>query len=272
MQKYLLCLITVVLVSSISFSQMKLNLPSDIDEEENVSNLKLVLHKTEVQTGSYSHIESPSDATSLIPGTIMLGLLGDVTFPFGEDFKEYAGTGWSIHGFGGYSILNTLILALKVGYIDFGKVETDFNTFDKVSQLEEGISQTNSQTIIALAIQYLFGTPGSSCVSPILGGVLQPFVGIAICLIFKTYVFQYLGFSEINKFSKIAQSNNELEESSTIFGISPAVGTYINISKNFSLIFSADYYYLFDKADETIDDSGNINYLSLPFGGAYSFN
>ena len=91
MQKYLLCLITVVLVSSISFSQMKLNLPSDIESDEKFSDMKLDLNKT----------ESPADATSFIPGSIMLGLLGDVTFPFGEEWKNDAGTGGSRHGVGG---------------------------------------------------------------------------------------------------------------------------------------------------------------------------
>ena len=70
----------------------------------------------------------------------------------------------------------------------------------------------------------------------------------------------------------IAQSNNEFEETSTIFGLSPAVGTYIKVSENIRLILSADYYYLFDKADEEIDGSANINYLSLTFGAAYSIN
>jgi hypothetical protein len=238
---------------------MKLNLQSDIPENEKTSNLKLTPKKT----------ETPADATSFIPGTIMFGLLGDVTFPFGEEFKNYAGTGWSIHGFGGYSILNSLILGAKVGYINFGEVETDFSTFDKSSQITEGLIQTNSQVIFALMIQYLMG--GGSCIGPLAGGALKPFIALSLCLILKSYTAKYLGFLGINKAGNITQSN-EFEDSSTIFGLSPAVGTYFSVSDNFSLVISADYYYLFDKADEEIDDSGNINYLSLTFGGAYSFN
>ena len=108
---------------------------------------------SETNSGSYSPTELPADATGFIPGTIMLGLLGDVTFPFGEEFKNYAGTGWSIHGFGGYSILNSLILGARIGYIKFGEVETDFSSLDKVSQITEGLLQTNSQMIFALMIQ-----------------------------------------------------------------------------------------------------------------------
>jgi hypothetical protein len=249
---------------------MKLNLPSVIDEEENASNLKLVLNKTETQSGIYSPVESPVDATSFIPGTIMLGLLGDVTFPFGEEFKNYAGTGWSIHAFGGYSILNSLVLALKAGYIRFGDVETDYGFLGKNSQITEGSIQYNTQVIIALMIQYLMG--GGSCIGPIAGGVIKPFIALAICLIFKNYVYQLLNVQSIYKIANTVQTDEKFEDSSTIFGISPSVGTYFNVSENVSLILSADYYYLFDEADEEIDGSANINYLSLTFGAAYSFN
>lgn len=258
MRKNLYCLLTVILVSSLSFSQMKLNLPSDIDAG----------NKTKMQTSSYTPVESPADATNFIPGTIMLGLLGDVTFPFGEDFKNYAGNGWSIHGFGGYSILNSLILGARIGYIKFGEVETDFSSLDKVSQITEGLLQTNSQVIFALMVQYLMG--GGSCIGPLAGGALNPFIGLSLCLILKSFTAQYLGLAGFSKIGNISQSNNEFEENSTIFGISPAVGTYFNVSENFSLVLSADYYYLFDKADEEISGSANINYLSLTFGGAYS--
>jgi hypothetical protein len=256
MQKYLFCLITIVLVSSISFSQMKLNVPSDIETEEKMSNLKLVLNKT----------ETSADATNFFPGTIMLGLLGDVTFPFGEEFKNYAGTGWSIHAFGGYSILNSLVLALKAGYIRFGDVETDYGFLGKNSQITEGSIQYNTQVIIALMIQYLMG--GGSCIGPLAGGVIKPFIALAICLIFKNYVYQLLNVQSIYKIANTVQTDEKFEESSTIFGISPSVGTYFNISENVSLILSADYYYLFDEADI---GAANINYLSLTFGGAYSF-
>lgn len=260
MYKYLLCLLTVILISSFSFSQMKLNLPSDMNEEE-TSNLKLVLDKT----------ETPADATSLIPGTFMIGLLGDITFPFGEVFKTYAGTGWSIHGFGEYSILNSLSIGAKVGYIKFGEVETDFNTFNKTSRISEGIKQTNSQVILAFLIKYLLGGDPTCLGGFLSGGIIQPFIALQLCLILKAYTAIYPGLLEINKIQNTSQSN-EFEDNSTIFGISPSVGTYIKVSKDIRLIFSADYYYLFDKADETIDDSGNINYLSLSFGAAYSFN
>jgi len=268
MRKNLYCLFIVVLVSSISFSQLKLNLPADIDMGDKNPAYVLNFKSTETTSGSYSPAELPADATSFIPGTIILGLLGDVTFPFGEEFKNYAGTGWSVHGFGGYSILNSIIFGAKIGYIKFGEVETDFNAFEKTSQITEGIAQTNSQLIIALMLQYLLG--GGSCIGPLAGGTLKPFIAISLCLILKSYTLRYLGLAGFSKTGNISQSNDEYKENSTIFGISPAVGTYFNVSENFSLVLSADYYYLFDKADEEISGSANINYLSLTFGGAYS--
>jgi hypothetical protein len=113
---------------------------------------------------------------------------------------------------------------------------------------------------------------GGSCIGPIAGGVIKPFIALAICLIFKNYVYQLLNVQSIYKIANTVQTDEKFEDSSTIFGISPSVGTYFNVSENVSLILSADYYYLFDKADEEIDGSANINYLSLTFGAAYSIN
>ena len=270
MHKYLLCFITAILVSSFSYSQMKLNLPSDIDAEEKMNNLKLVLNKTEAHLGNNSaQSEVPADATSFIPGTIMLGLLGDVTFPFGEEFKNYAGTGWSIHGFGGYSILNSLLLGFKAGYIRFGDVETDYGFLEKNSDIAAGSVQYNTQIVLALLVQYYVMTGSCLGPSPTLAA-LQPFIGFALCIIFKNYFYQIVNGTGINKAASTVQSNGEFDDSSTIFGISPSVGTYFSVSENIRLILSADYYYLFDKADEEIEDAGNINYLSITFGAAYS--
>ncbi len=256
MRKNLICVLTIILVSSFSFSQMKLNLPSGFETEENLSSLKLVINKA----------ETLPDATSLIPGTIMIGLLGDVTFPFGEEFKNYAGTAWSIHGMGAY-VLSPIALALKVGYIRFGEVETDLNFFEKSTQFSETLKAYNSQFVIAAALLYFFSGLSPSCVTGTGVGSFNPFVGIAICLIFKNYVSSLVTNYGLSKVSNTLQLEEDYEESSTIFAISPSVGTLFQLSKDISLILSADYYYLFDEADV---DAANINYLSISFGAAYS--
>jgi len=84
MRKILLCFLAVIVVSSISIAQMKLHLPAEIEGEERVLINKLVLNKEGTNNASYV----PSDESKLIPGSFLVGLLGDVTFPFGEAFKN----------------------------------------------------------------------------------------------------------------------------------------------------------------------------------------
>lgn len=276
MRKFILFFLSFSIISSLTIAQMKLHLPSDIDVKERVSKSEFVSTKSGTHSGSYSLAEAPVDATSLIPGTILVGLLGDVTFPFGEDFKNYAGTGWSVHGFGGYSILNSIILGAKVGYIRFGEVETDFGQLAKTSQVSEGVRQYNTQFIINLLVQYLIQTGSfnsqfsSGQSTAVTAFPLQIFVGFGFCLIFKNFVSTYFLNTGVNKLAKTVQNGEEFESSSTIVGITPSVGMYINVSEDIRLIFSADYYYIFDKADEDVPESANINYLSINFGVAYS--
>jgi hypothetical protein len=270
MQKFLLCFLAVLVVSSITIAQMKLQLPADVEEETKVSINKLVLNNSGVGSNSYLLAELPGDKSKIIPGSFMVGLLGDVTFPFGEEFKNYAGTAWSVHGFGGY-VINPLILSLKVGYIRFGEVETDFGLLKKGAQYGEILKAYNTQMVIAAALAYLLSGINPTCVAGIAGGIMDPFIAVAICMIFKSY-FQTLIYNQgLNKIAETAQLQSDFEDSSTIFGIVPSVGTFFHVSDDISLILSADYYYLFDKADEEIEGSSNINYLSLTFGGAYSF-
>lgn len=256
MQKYLYCLLTLFLFSSFTFSQMNLKLPSNLDEKEKSSNLQLVLNKT----------ETPADATSLIPGTIMIGILGDVTFPFGEAFKNYAGTAWSVHGIGAY-VLNPIALALKVGYIRFGEVETDLNFLEKSTQYGETLKAYNTQTVLAATLLYFLSGLSTSCATGSGVGNFNPFIGVALCLIFKNYISSLTTNYGLAKVSNAMQLEQEYKESSTIFAISPSLGTLFHLSKDISLMLSADYYYLFDEADV---DAANINYLAITFGGAYS--
>jgi hypothetical protein len=270
MQKFLLCFLAVLVVSSITIAQMKLQLLTDIVVEDIILVKNSVLNKSEATSTNDLPTKLLGDEGKLIPGSIMIGLMGDVTFPFGEEFKNYAGTGWSVHGFGGY-VLNPLVLGLKIGYIKFGEVETDYGLLGKSSAINEGSIQTNNQTIFAVILQYLLANLDPTCLGLISSSFIQPYVAIAMCLILKTFTYQFIGQIGLNKVANTMQLNEEFEESSTIFGISPSVGTYFQVSDDIRLILSADYYYLFDKADEQISGSANINYLSLTFGGAYSF-
>lgn len=209
----------------------------------------------------------PADISSLVPGSLMLGVLGDVSFPFGEDFKKYAGTGFSGHVFAGYSILNVLLLTVKAGYIKFGEEEIDFG-LEKVSQEEFSATQSNSQVPLLFGIFYTpgldpgcLGAPGS-CFS---SALISPFVGIQCGPFFKTYTYK----SEYNYFlGKVSETAETFEssESSTIFGIVPTIGTFYSLSENVRLIGSVEYNYLFEEAAV---DAANISFLSINLGAAY---
>ncbi len=211
--------------------------------------------------------QQPSDVSSLVPGSLMLGLLADVSFPFGEDFKKYAGTGFSGHVIAGYSILNVLMVSLKVGYIKFGEKDVDFG-LTKISQEEFSATQTNSQVPLLVGLYYTpgfdptcLGTPGSC----FYGGLLNPFIGLQFGPFFKTYTYKYEYNYILGKPSGIAETM-ETSESSTIFGIVPTAGTYYNISEKVRLIGFLEYNYLFEEADV---DAANISFLSISLGASY---
>jgi len=266
MRKILLCFLATIVVSSMSIAQMKLHLPAEIEGKEKAQTNKLMLNK-EAASSDNLRVNLPDDKSKLIPGSILVGLLGDVTFPFGEEFKNYAGTAWSVHGMGGY-VLNPIILSLRIGYIRFGEVETDFSSLEKSSQFGEIFVAYNTQVIFAFVIQYLLSELGQNCLAAFAGGNLEPFISVAICLIFKSYFQSFIYNLAANKIGSTLQNGGDFEESSTIFGITPSIGTYYKVSDDIKLMLSADYYYLFDEADI---GAANINYLSLTFGAAYSF-
>ncbi len=251
MRTIIFCILVVGVISSLSTAQMKLQLPEEIERTDNTTVTNTTLNNS-----------------GMIPGSFMVGLLGDVTFPFGEEFKTYAGTAWSVHGMGAY-VLNPIALSLKVGYISFGEVETDLSIFEKGAQYGEILTASNSQFVLAAALLYFLSGLSPSCITPGVGG-FNPYIGLAICLIFKNFVSVLTTPFGMGKFSNVNQLEQKYEDNSTIFAITPSVGTFFQISKDINLILSLDYYYLFDKADEEIEGSANINYLSITFGAAYS--
>ena len=155
MRKVLLLITSIFLVSSVCmFTQTKLKSLSDISIN---SPNKIEVSESETNLNSDLPIDMPDDIAKLIPGSFMVGLLADVSFPFGEAFKSYAGTGFSGHVFAGYSVLNTLLLTLKVGYIKFGEKENPLPGFAKAAQEDYTLTETNSQIPILFGGQYIFG-------------------------------------------------------------------------------------------------------------------
>jgi hypothetical protein len=258
MLRLIYCFVIVFAAGVCLFAQQKtLTGYSTTDEKSEIN------FQNQIPTG-----QAPADLSSLIPGSLMLGVLADVSFPFGEDFKKYAGTGFSGHLFAGYSILNTLMITLKAGYIKFGEEEVDFG-LDKISQEEFSATQTNSQVPLLLG---LFYTPGldptclgaaGSCLS---GGLISPFIGLQFGPFFKTYTYKseynYQYFGKVSETAEVIESS----ESSTIFGLVPTIGTFYSLSENIRLVGSVEYNYLFEEADV---DAANISFLSINLGAAY---
>jgi len=147
-------------------------------------------------------------------GTFILGAVADVSFPFGEEFKAYSGTGFSGHILAGYSVLNSLLLTLKVGYIKFGEQDIELGGFAKISQDGYSSTATNSQ------IPLLFGayfTPGfdptclggsGNCFS---GNLFSPYIGLQGGLFFKTYKYEstYPYGEYGDSFQQFSSSNEE---------------------------------------------------------------
>ena len=205
-------------------------------------------------------------------GTFMLGAVADVSFPFGEEFKAYSGTGFSGHILAGYSVLNNLLLTLKVGYIKFGEQDIDLGGFAKISQDGYSATATNSQ------VPLLFGayfTPGldptclggsGNCFS---GNLFSPYVGLQAGLFFKTYTFNSTyPYGEYGDSFQQVPDTHEENENSTIFGLVPTVGTFYSLSEDINLNVSAEYNYLFEEADV---DAANISFLSINLGVLYKF-
>ncbi|MCW8803255.1 MAG: hypothetical protein OQK57_02565 [Ignavibacteriaceae bacterium] len=216
---------------------------------------------------------SSSGSRGSTVGTFMLGAVADVTFPFGEEFKAYSGTGYSGHIIAGYSVLNNLLLTLKIGYIKFGEQDVNFGGFAKIAQEEYSATATNSQVPVLIGIYFTpgldptcLGNPGS-CFS---GSLLNPYIGLQGGLFFKTYklISSYVYGGLGDSYQQFSDSE-EYTESSTIFGIVPTAGTFYSLSDKVRLSASIEYNYLFEEADV---DAANISFLSINFGAVYNFN
>lgn len=199
---------------------MKLKLSSDIYNEKiesfgnhnYVSNLKLELP---------SKVINPGGQLELIKGLFLLGLALDVSFPIGDDFSNFAGTGFSGHAVLAYLIARSIMLTLSAGYISFGQKEFGDGT---------NFSQTfcHSQIPIILGLNYLFDMKGA----------LRLYLGLALGLFI-------LRDSFTNTFTQFGQTQTvEGDDSSTKFGIVPRAGLYymtaaiiLSMQVSYSLIF-----------------------------------
>lgn len=233
MKNFLLVLLTISLVSSLSLAEMKLKLRSDLMElqQQSIFNKNL---ETNLNLNIPAEVAPPADMKDFVRGMIMLGILADVSFPMGDGFKHVAGTGFSGHVIGSYLISPSFLISLRAGYITFGKQTEEGSELGFTYKYED----TFSQIPILLGAYYIFAT----------GSGFKPYIGAALGVYFQTYKVNWVESGFGYDFS--------LDESftNTGFGVVPAVGFYyflgsvvLQVSAEYALLFSegptVDYTY-----------------------------
>ena len=222
MNKVFFTVLSIFLISSLSFAELKLKLPAELTGEttkfvinKNIeSNLKLSIPSTVVP---------PADAREFVKGMMLLGILADVSFPLGSDdgFKHVAGTAWSGHVEFSYFINAMFRLTFRGGYINFG------------TQTEEGTGYTYEDTFsqipLLIGAYYMFQT----------GGGFKPYIGIALGAFFQTYS---VNWTEDFGFGDPFVLDDSF--SNTGFGVVPGLGFYY-LMGSVLLQFAAEYTYIF---------------------------
>jgi len=237
--------ITIIALIGVTFSAnagMKLKLRSDLSKEHTAT---LGHHnlKSNMQLKFPAEF-APSGEMELLKGLFLIGLALDVSFPIGDDFSNFAGTGFSGHAFVAYMIARSLMLTLSVGYIKFGDKDDsqDFGDSDSYTQ-----TNSHSQIPILFGFNYLFNMKGA----------LRAYVGLALGLFLlrDTYSFTSTFFNQTE--------SDEQSESSSKFGIVPRFGLmYLTAAIIFSL--EVTYSLIFYEAGS--EGSSNLAHLGILFG------
>jgi len=297
MRRTLLFIFSLFLVSSLCINaQMKLQLSQEIIGEQPASFTNNNL-ESNLNLELPPEVTAPGGIKDFVKGMILLGILADVSIPFGEaksvdelegsdlepGFKHIAGTGFSGHIVASYVVSTAVLLSFRAGYISFGKqTQEGEDEFGQTYKYENCYSQIP----ILLGAYYLIAT----------GSGFKPYVGLALGAFIQRY--EYTGTRtyeyEYDNMAGVQQQYEETETadvSSTGFGIVPAVGFYYMLG-SVMLHASFEYSYLFSKLEVTGDDyefsdlekglgfaginqeveykeSYNVNYLSVLLGVSF---
>jgi len=273
MRRILLFVLSVILVSSLSLNaQMKLKLTQDITGETPQS---LINHDLEsnLNLELLPEATAPGGIKDFVKGMFLLGLLADVSIPFGDEdtgFKHIAGTGFSGHVMANYLVAAQFILALRAGYIHFGTQTKEGDDGFGSYQYED----TYYQIPILLGAYYIL-TAGSA---------FKPYLGLAFGIFLQNYSFvwnmQYETFGPNNQEQSFSQ---EGDASSTGFGVVPSLGFYY-IMGGVVLQFAVEYALIFSNlpepettslekfnfiAQEEEETDEKASYLSILLGVAF---
>ncbi len=288
MQKLIYSILTVVVISSLTFAQMKLQLPAEVTSENNETLLNRNI-ESNFQLNVLPEATAPGGMKDFVKGMFLLGILADISLPFGEGddeltgntfepgFKHIASTGFSGHVVASYVVTTSFLVSLRGGYISFGTKTQEGEEFGSTYKWENKFSQIP----ILIGGYYLIPT----------GSGFRPYVGTALGVFIQNY--EFTGTYTYEGLQKIQQEISEetADVSSTGFGIVPAVGFYYLIG-SVALHLAVEYTYLFSKLEFTEDDyefselskisgvagiaqeeeykeSYNVNYLSFLLGVSF---
>lgn len=239
MQNILLIVTTVLLISSVTLADFNLKLSNEFSREQNQSFLNHNL-ETNLKLKLPAEVTSPGGMGDLYKGLWLIGVMIDLSLPLGEDFKNFAGTGFSGHLFASYVIASAFMLELGVGYVAFGEQKEEFT--------DGSITQCYTQIPVSLAALYMFST----------GGKLIPYLGLALSVFFQSYKYtqEYTTFNE-----KFEESDNE-----TKFGVAPMLGLMFYVSAAILINVRAQWVNVFHEAQE---GGSNINYIGFLVGASF---
>ena len=262
MKRFLLTFLSIVLISSLSFAELRLKLPTELTGETTQSlinnNLKANLN-LEVPA---EIVTPPAEMHELVKGMMLLGILADISFPMGSDdgFKHIAGTAWSAHLEYSYFVSPMFRITFRGGYINFGTQSESGGDPGYTYSYED----TFSQIPLLIGGYYMIPT----------GSGFKPYIGLALGMFFQTYKVNWT-----QEFGGLIEPYN-LDESftNTGFGIVPGLGAYymagsvlIQLAVEYTYVFTDvptveenyDYYGL-GKVSGIAQDEGDEDNLEKP--------
>lgn len=238
MQKIFLIILSILLISSLGFAELKLKLPAEITGKTTSSIINKNIENN-LKLGIPAEIVPPADMKELAKGMILLGILADVSFPMGSDdgFKHVAGTGFSGHVMASYMIATSWMLSLRAGYISFG------------TQTEEGGDQFSSykyedsysQIPILLGAYYMFAT----------NSAFKPFIGAALGVFIQNYSYTWTFSYDVG--GQTYSNTQDGDASSTGFGVVPGAGFYYMLG-SIMLVAAVEYAYIFSELPTEEED------------------
>jgi hypothetical protein len=187
-------------------------------------------------------VTTPGGMNKIYKGILLLGILADISFPFGDEiesytppyepgFKNIAGTGFSGHVMLSYAVAASVLLAIRAGYIRFGtQYEEMSNRF-----FTQTYENKYSQIPILFGTYYLFST----------GNAFKPYVGLLLGIFLQSYKYTETA-TDIADPQYIIKAT--ADKSAAALGIVPALGFYY-IFGPIMLHLAVEYDYLFSKLE-----------------------